>query len=463
MFQTNLSLKQKIILTNIAILAPIIIFIYIITFNTLSKNLLDNSLEYLLKENTTMCGYVENLLESNNNPNKEEAFKSISPFIATNLSSKFNIRVQTISNSGQITYDSDKNQISLYNKDIDKALDGSQSYIIKKIDGVPYIFLSTPIFYKNTYCGVLRLILQNSSSVTILNNTLVIMLLVSIASLGIGIILIYSFSKELVNPLITLKEQSRKIAKGNFGEKVHITSGDEIEDLANTFNVMSEEIENYIKELEDAKTKQKKFFDNISHELKTPLTAIIGFSEIIPKLDDNDKVLESSALIEKEGRRLLTLVEEILILSKANKENFAIEATYINLKDLIDECLNILHIKLSNYHISIIKNYENIFVYGDYDKTKQVFINIIDNAIKYSGCETIEITSKVYDDRIEIFISDDGIGFDVSNIKSTKGNGFGLNICKNILSTQNGSFSIKSTLDEGTIATITLYKQKKFD
>ena len=63
------TVKQKIILTNIAILVPIITFIYIITFNTLSKNLLDNSLQYLLKESTTMRGYTESLLESNNNPN----------------------------------------------------------------------------------------------------------------------------------------------------------------------------------------------------------------------------------------------------------------------------------------------------------------------------------------------------------------------------------------------------------
>lgn len=461
MLKIKLTLKQKIILTYIAILVPIITFIYIVNFNTLSKNLLDNSLEYLLKESNTMGGYIENLLEANKNPNKEEVFKSISPFIATNLSNRFNIRVQTISNSGQITYDSDKNQISLYNKDIDKALDGSQSYIIKKIDGVPYIFLSTPVFYNNTNCGVFRLILKNSSSVSILNNTLTIMIIVGIIAILIGIILILAFSKEIVTPILTLKEKSKKISKGNFGEKVQINSGDEIEDLANTFNLMSENIEKYISELKEAKVKQKKFFDNISHEFKTPLTAIIGFSEIIPQLKDEEKIIKSSSLIEKEGRRLLTLVDEILILAKSNNENFAIYATYINLKDLIDECLNILHIKLYNYHIKVIKKYDNIFIYGDYDKTKQIFINVIDNAIKYSGCENIEIVSKVYGDRIEISISDDGIGFDTSNIKSTQGNGLGLNICKNILASQNGDFKIQSTLDEGTTITITFFKQKE--
>ncbi|MGL4572419.1 MAG: sensor histidine kinase [Clostridium sp.] len=462
MFKLHLSLKRKIILTNIAILVPIIAFIYIITFNTLSRNLLDNSLEYLLKETTTMRIYTENLIEGNGNKNKEEVFKSISPFIATNLSNRFNIRVQTISTSGQIYYDSDKNKTSLYNGDIDKALEGTESYIIKKVDGIPCIFLSTPIFYKNTQCGVLRLVLKNSSSVTILNNTLMIMIIVSIVAIGIGIILIHIFSKELVHPLLTLKEQSKRISNGDFGEKVLINSGDEIEDLASTFNIMSENIEIYINELQEAKARQKKFFDNISHEFKTPLTAIIGFSELIPKIDNsNNQIIDCSTLIEKEGRRLLSLVEEILLLSKSNKENFAIEATYINIKSLIDECLNILNIKLHNYHINIIKNYDNIFIYGDYDKTKQVFINIIDNAIKYSGCENIEITATSYNDKVEVSISDDGVGFDILNAENTKGNGFGLNICKDILSTQKGSFKVTSTLDSGTIATIIFLKQHK--
>lgn len=461
MLKMKLTLKQKIILTNISILIPIVAFIYIMTFNTLSKNLLNNSLEYLLKENTTMGSYIENLLEANNNPNKEEVFKSLSPFIATNLSNRFDIRVQTISNSGQIFYDSDKNQTSLYNSDVDKALDGYESYIIKKIDGVPYIFLSTPIFYQNNNCGVLRLIFKNTSSANILNNTLIIMILVSIVALSIGIILIYNFSKELVNPLIMLQEKTHKIANGNFGEKIEIHSKDEFEDLANKFNIMSESIDIYINELKDAKLKQKKFFDNISHEFKTPLTAIIGFSEIIPKLDDKEKIIECSSLIEKEGRRLLNLVQEILILSKHNKYNFSIESTYINIKDVIDECLSILSMNLQKYHINIIKNYDNLFIYGDYDKTKQVFINIIINSIKYSGCENIEIISKSFDDRIEVSISDDGIGFEISDKNNIKGNGFGINICRDILSTQNGKFKIESKLDEGTVATITFFKQKK--
>ncbi|MCD3364075.1 HAMP domain-containing histidine kinase, partial [Clostridium botulinum D/C] len=213
-------------------------------------------------------------------------------------------------------------------------------------------------------------------------------------------------------------------------------------------------------ELKNSKENQKKFFDNISHEFKTPLTAIIGFSEILPKLDDKDKILESSTLIQKEGKRLLTLVEEILQLSKFNQNQFKIEYTYINIKALIKEVLDIFQIKLDKYHICIDKNYDALFIYGDYNKTKQILINILDNSIKYSGCENIIIRSNLYKGKVKVSIYDDGVGFDINNPKSKTGNGFGLNICKEIMKNQNGEFKIESTYDLGTKITLTFFNNE---
>ncbi|AEB75155.1 sensor histidine kinase [Clostridium botulinum] len=456
----KLNLKRKIILTNIIILAPIIIFIYFITVNTLSKNIINNSVDYLLNENKSAQIYIQNILNLKKVNDVEDALKDIAPFIVTNLSEKFNLRVQMFNTSGQLIYDSAKNQISLYNGDINKALENKKAYVIKKIDGVPYIFLSSPISYKNKLCGTLRFILKESDSLKIVNNTFLIMLICGIFALIIGIILINSFAKQIVNPLTTLEHHSNKIAKGYFKEKIIIDSGDEIEDLANTFNYMSKSLETYICELKSSKENQKKFFDNISHEFKTPLTAIIGFSEILPKLDDKNKILQSSMLIQKEGKRLLTLVEEILQLSKFNQNQFKIEYTYINIKAIIEEVLDIFQIKLDKYHICIDKNYDALFIYGDYNKTKQILINILDNSIKYSGCENIIIRSNLYKGKVEVSIYDDGVGFDINNPKSKTGNGFGLNICKEIMKNQNGEFKIESTYDLGTKITLTFFNNE---
>ncbi|KGN03320.1 histidine kinase [Clostridium novyi A str. 4570] len=454
----KLNLKRKIILTNILILAPIIVFIYFITVSTLSKNIIKNSVDYLLNENNSAQIYIKNILSLKKLQDPEDVLKDSAPFIVTTLSEKFNLRVQMFNTSGQLIYDSDKDKISLYNEDISNALENKKAYIIKKIDGTPYIFLSSPILYNNKLCGTLRLILQESGELKVINNTLIMMIIGGIIALMLGIILIHSFAKEIVNPLTTLENHSNKIAKGNFSEKIEINSGDEIEDLANTFNYMSESLEKYISELKEAKNNQKKFFDNISHEFKTPLTAIIGFSEIIPKLKDNNKISESSMLIRKEGKRLLNLVEEILLLSKLNTNEFKIEYTYVNIKSLIDEVIKMLYIRLEKYHICVETNYEALFIYADYNKTKQVLINILDNAIKYSGCENIFISSKMFDDKIQISIRDDGVGFDVTSPIKHNGNGFGLNICREILNNENGAFEIKSNLDLGTEIILTFYR-----
>ncbi|EGT3615791.1 HAMP domain-containing histidine kinase, partial [Clostridium perfringens] len=139
-----------------------------------------------------------------------------------------------------------------------------------------------------------------------------------------------------------------------------------------------------------------------------------------------------------------------------------IEYTYIDIKVLIDDCLKILKIKLDNYDIKVERNYESFYIYGDHDKTKQVFINIIDNAIKYSGCETLKIYTKKFPNKIDVFIEDDGTGFVIKDeYNNPKGNGLGLKICKDIMQSQNYDFNIESELDMGTKVILSFSISKK--
>ncbi|EGT3616597.1 sensor histidine kinase, partial [Clostridium perfringens] len=139
----NLNLKQKIILTNLLILTPIIIFIFIITYNALNKNLINNSTKYLIDKSKTTESYILNLLSSNDSENKEDIIRDNAPFIASTLSEKFNVRIQIISNSAQVIYDSSSDEISLFGSDINEALKGQTAYIVEKIDNIPTIFLSS--------------------------------------------------------------------------------------------------------------------------------------------------------------------------------------------------------------------------------------------------------------------------------------------------------------------------------
>ncbi|MDU7964479.1 MAG: sensor histidine kinase, partial [Clostridium perfringens] len=198
--QINLNLKQKIILTNLLILAPIIIFIFIITYNALSKNLINNSIEYLLDKSRTTESYILNLLSSNDSEDKEDIIRDNAPFIASTLSEKYNVRIQIISNSAQIIYDSSSDEVSLFGSDINEALEGQTAYIVEKIDNVPTLFLSSPIFYKGKEYGAIRLILINTEAYEILRNTLTIFIISGLIAIVIAIFLINTFAKELVSP-----------------------------------------------------------------------------------------------------------------------------------------------------------------------------------------------------------------------------------------------------------------------
>ncbi|MDU7440331.1 MAG: PAS domain-containing sensor histidine kinase, partial [Clostridium sp.] len=226
-------------------------------------------------------------------------------------------------------------------------------------------------------------------------------------------------------------------------------------------------------EVESLKTE---FFANLSHEFKTPLTAIIGYSELIPRLENKNDIEESSVYIKKEGERLLKLVEELLDLSKLGKSEFNVYRSKNDLATIIEEALNIIQPRLQKYDIDIIKKLCNVNLYIDKDKTKQVILNVLDNAIKYSECTSIILKIKETNNDIELTIMDDGIGIEKShlnklfepiyrvnkaNSRSKNGNGLGLCICKEIMRKQDGDIEIYSEENKWTLVKIIFSKLYK--
>lgn len=461
----NPGLKTKLKFMNMGILIPIVFFICFIIVENLSKNIINSSITYLLKESKTTQINVIGELEKSSELDKKNLFHKISPFIVEDLSSALNMRIQTYDEKGQIIYDSSKNVLSLYDKDVFNAVEGKKAYIVKKIDGKTYIMLSSPIFINKKIIGCVRYIYIEEKGYKLINNMILMIIIIVSISIVIAWILTNLFSIRIVKPITDLKILSEKVAQGNYDQIINIDSKDEIEDLAQTFNKMSKSIENNILKLKKEKSKQKDFFDNVTHEFKTPLTAIIGFSDIIPKLKDKDEILNSLTYINKEGTRLLNLVEELLLLSKLGRSEFNIDIKEVDIKKIMEEALKIMHIRLNNYKIQVINNIKSQYVQADFNKTKEVILNILDNAIKYSNCNTISFNMYLEDEYLHLIISDDGIGIeekflskllepfsrvnnDVSNTRS--GSGIGLSICKEIMKKQSGSIEIASKPENGT-------------
>lgn len=216
------------------------------------------------------------------------------------------------------------------------------------------------------------------------------------------------------------------------------------------------------------------FVANVSHELKTPLTSIKGFAETLKYVEDKatrDKFLD---IINVESERLTRLINDILSLSELENKDISYSFERVNLNKSLEEAFHIMKPLADNKDIKLTYNdyKDNIAIYGSTDKLKQMVINVVDNAVKYTNAHgQVEINLARRSGMAVISISDTGIGIRQENIsrlferfyrvdkarsRASGGTGLGLAIVKHIVKSLNGEIEVKSKVGEGTIFTIYL-------
>jgi two-component system, OmpR family, phosphate regulon sensor histidine kinase PhoR len=230
-----------------------------------------------------------------------------------------------------------------------------------------------------------------------------------------------------------------------------------------------------LKKLENMRTE---FVANVSHELKTPLTSIRGFAETLKEVDDDETKKKFLTIINEEAERLTTLISDILLLSQIeHKQEFKKEVFDVNkaIEDVFYLMKNTGEQK--QVHVSIVGD-EIPDILGDKDKFKQMLINLVDNAIKYSEAfDTVIITKIIYDTYFKVIVEDSGMGIakeyiprlferfyrvDKARSRAKGGTGLGLAIVKHIIIGFNGSIDVESTLGVGTKFIITIpYNREK--
>lgn len=228
-----------------------------------------------------------------------------------------------------------------------------------------------------------------------------------------------------------------------------------------------------IKEFDNIK---KEYVSNLGHELNTPLTSIKGYVETI--LDENDvnAIKKYMAIVDKNVQRLISIVKDILILSKLDEKQYSL-TDEIDLKTLIENILPIFNIKLRNKNLNINFKYEENLpkISGDSFKLEQLFINLIDNAVKYTDKGRISINIYNKDNSVAVEIADTGIGIqknefdkifnrfyvvDKSRSRQTGGAGLGLSIVKNIALAHNAKLLVESEPGKGSKFTAVFNAEK---
>ncbi|MET3319086.1 UNVERIFIED_ORG: two-component system phosphate regulon sensor histidine kinase PhoR [Peribacillus simplex] len=236
-----------------------------------------------------------------------------------------------------------------------------------------------------------------------------------------------------------------------------------------------------ITELKRLEQMRKDFVANVSHELRTPITSIKGFSETLldGALKDEKTLKHFLSIILKESDRLQELIQELLNLSKMEQQEFVLKTGDVDITNVLGDIQEMLIGKLKEKEVSLeIKaSSEPVFIEGESDRIKQVFINLITNALTYTpngGWVTVNVTEN--EQTVDIVVQDSGIGIeekelpriferfyriDKARSRDSGGTGIGLAIVKHIIEVHKGKIKVESTPGSGTTFTVTLNKSLK--
>jgi len=279
----------------------------------------------------------------------------------------------------------------------------------------------------------------------------------------LAVIMALLLAKNLSSPIVKINKSAKVLAQGKYDVDFDTSGYREIAELANTLNYAA-------KELSKVEALQRELIANISHDLRTPLTMITGYAEVMRDIP-NENTPENVQIIIDEAKRLTTLVNDVLDISKLQSGTIPFNGEVLNLTENIREILT-RYTKLTEYQIIFEAN-EDIYVYGDALKLSQVVYNLINNALTYIGEDKTVTIKQIYipavngkQNRVRIEVIDTGEGIEQSKLndiweryykvdknhkRAAIGTGLGLNIVKTILDMHQGAtYGVKSQVGHGS-------------
>ena len=290
-------------------------------------------------------------------------------------------------------------------------------------------------------------------------------LLILLALIGIPVISASSFimNYRAFLPLSEKIEKANTISATNFNQRLIVyDSGDEIDQLAIAFN-------NLLDRLEASFNSQKSFIRNASHEIKNPLTAIMGEAEItVSKTRTSDQYIESLNIVLAQAERLNITLNNLLQLSNISSNEGEFKLVKINIQDLLFKIKSDYNfINPENKIVIPVIKLDDKTVFGNEQLLKSAITNLIDNACKFSANQEVLINFSVLKPMLNLYISDNGIGISEEdkelilspfyrgkNALKIKGSGVGLALASKIISIHKGTLQIDSKLDTGTNITV---------
>jgi two-component system, OmpR family, phosphate regulon sensor histidine kinase PhoR len=297
----------------------------------------------------------------------------------------------------------------------------------------------------------------------------------------LSFLLAYVYFSRITNGISRLKEATEQIEQGNYQAIIPLKRKDELGKLSEGIYSMSRQIEENIQamqkeqsnlnlavhKLQKLEKQQKTFIGNITHEFKTPLSIILAYMDLLEMYRDDPALVDDArGNVKKEAQRLYDLVEKVLQLASFEKYDFELQREKLESHELLQELCNRMKGKAQKFDVAISTDLQPATLWIDKESFYLIFINLIDNAIKYNRPNgTISLLSEVKEGMVRIHIKDTGIGIspdalgkvfepfytvDKDRSSSSKGTGLGLALVKQLVEKQKGTIHLNSIEGRGT-------------
>ncbi|QRG68071.1 sensor histidine kinase [Brevibacillus choshinensis] len=390
-------------------------------------------------------------------------------YILENASNEEYAKIEVLDTSGKVILNSYGFQTGevIQTPDVLDALKGMTGIHVGKspMTRERVIAVSTPLTFETEYSGVLRYTISAEPLYQAVNQ-------IALYGAGVGAgVVFFAFAlsliiaKRIVDPIEDLTKAATQMATGNFSARAAKRYDDEVGTLAETFNYMAAEIGKNEKLKND-------FISSVSHELRTPLTSIKGWSETLISggLDEPEETMLGLEVISKETDRLISLVEELLDFSKFQSGEMKLSLERMDLREVLDDVHLQFAIRSQDKRVDLQMEIPSspLAVMGDFNRLMQVFVNLLDNAFKFTPRGgTISVTAAESARRLIISVTDTGEGIDEGDLphitgkfykgrSKQSGSGLGLAICKEIIEFHGGRLFVNSILGQGTTITVDL-------
>ncbi len=399
----------------------------------------------------------------------ESDFEYISRTYIQNFSDKSKMEVMAVSSGGEVLLSSSGfAPDNIYNiPDFSKALtsDKNYGYFEGMDDSQRVIAVTRPIYSSSgKLIGAVRYVSSTSGADKATANLVFILIFAGFLIVALIAMMGLYFIRSIVVPIEKVTASAKTIADGNFEVRIEKERNDEIGNLTDAINEMAAELGTTEKMKND-------FISSISHELRTPLTAITGWAETLDGTSNSPETVKRGMnIIVKESQRLTGLVDELLDFSRLETGRMKLILQKTDIITELDEVYFMFteRAKNENKKLSFFDDGYITPVICDANRMRQVFINIIDNAIKYSEeGDSVTVTAFEKDNMACVTVRDTGIGIPAEHLPNVKkkfykanlqikGSGIGLAVADEIVNLHGGSLTVKSREGEGTEVTVSL-------